>query len=65
MVSMSLVLEAAFAHYLGLRVLGVTLVSNRAGDSAGTHHHEVLQTASTALPVVRELLRTALTEISW
>jgi purine nucleoside phosphorylase len=64
-VSMSMVLEAAFAHYLGMRVLGLGLVTNQAGDSGGTSHEQVLAAASEALPDVIEFLSAAIGELNW
>lgn len=64
-VSMSLVVEAGFARYLGLRVLGLTLVANAAGDERGVSHERVLATVSEALPGACELIGTALAEMRW
>ena len=64
-VSMSTVLEAAHAHYLGLKVLAVALVANRAGDENGTSHEMVLRTITETLPRAAEFLGAAFGEMTW
>ena len=64
-VSMSTVLEAGFAHYQGLRVLALSLVTNRAGDEAGLSHDKVLEAVQKLLPGVSELLTAAFGEMNW
>jgi len=64
-VSMSTVLEAGFAHYLGLPVLGLGVVANRAADAGGVAHAAVLEAVGRAAPRLGDLLRTALAELAW
>lgn len=58
-VSMSMVPEALYARYLGMRVNGVSVITNT-WDLRRPHpisHEEVLRTASAAAPLLRELIR--------
>lgn len=57
-VSMSLVPEALYAHYLGMRVCGVSVITNT-WDLRRPHsvsHEEVIRVAREATPVLKELI---------
>ncbi|WP_287154594.1 purine-nucleoside phosphorylase [Candidatus Solincola tengchongensis] len=58
-VSMSLVPEALYARHLGMRVNGVSVITN-IWDLRRPHpvsHEEVLRTASSAVPALRDIIR--------
>lgn len=57
-VSMSLVPEALFAHYLGMRVSGLSVITNTwdLRRPQPLSHREVLQVATMAAPALRDLV---------
>jgi len=65
-VSMSTVPEVIMARYLGMKVLGISLVSNRAAGLSknGPRHGEVLEIAQSSLSDFDKLLSAILAKIS-
>lgn len=62
LVGMSTIQEAAYAAHLGMSVLGVSLVTNKASDTTATHlsHLDVLDTAAASVSRLSSVLFAAL-----
>jgi purine-nucleoside phosphorylase len=55
-VGMSTVLEAIFARFLGLGVLGISMITNIVAAAEGTSHLDVTEQGSRTAPAVADLL---------